>query len=76
MQNTHVHINTISALHEFYRYGKPNHPLITVIELAELPEDRFQENAIYSTSFYGIFCKRIKGLMKYGKGNYDFDEGS
>ncbi len=77
MANKLVEIKSISDLHEFYGYGKPQHPLITVVDLTKTDRsNRFNDETLYSLSFYTIFLKTFKGVLKYGKSYYDFDEGS
>ncbi|WP_116790818.1 helix-turn-helix domain-containing protein [Flavobacterium psychrotrophum] len=76
MKPTYIDIKSISEVHKFYNCGKPKHPLITVIDLAQVNPDRPAENVFYRTDFYSIVCKRFEGAIKYGKSYYDFDEGS
>lgn len=72
----YIDIRSISVLHEYYKCGKPLHPLVTVIDLGQTHPDRPHEEVFYRPHFYTVFCKRFKGQMKYGKGRYDFDEGT
>jgi AraC family transcriptional activator of pobA len=69
-------INSISELHRLLELPKPSHPLISVINLAEI-KCHFDENiksVIYN--FYSICIKKdFKGKLKYGQNYYDFDEG-
>jgi len=76
MQKKYIDILSISELHEFYRYGKPRHPLITIIDLGKAQPVRPAEEVYYRTAFYLIMCKRFKGQLKYGRTYYDFAEGS
>ncbi len=77
MQNKYVDINSISELHDFYGYAKPRHPLISLIDLAKVDRSRRpEEETLYRLYFYSIFFKTFKGVFKYGKSYYDFDEGS
>jgi len=75
-QPTYIDITTISELHHYYNYGKPKHPLITIINLTEARPNRPAEEAFFRVGFYSIFCKRFDGIMKYGRSHYDFEEGS
>lgn len=77
MQNRYVDINTISELHAFYGCGKPQHPLITVIDLLAVNREHIPtDGSFYRLGCYSIFCKQFKGLLKYGRSHYDFSEGS
>ena len=69
-------INSISELHRLLALPKPAHPLVSVINLAEIkyyPEETLK-SVIYN--FYSICIKKgFKGKLKYGQNYYDFDEG-
>lgn len=77
MKNNVLHrIKTISEFHRFRGLPKPEHPLISVIELDYMqhPSVEGGENLIFD--FYTIAIKRgLKGKVKYGQQAYDFDEG-
>jgi len=69
-------INSISDLHRLLELPKPSHPLVSVINLAEIKcyLDTSMKSWIYN--FYSICIKKdFKGKMKYGQNYYDFDEG-
>lgn len=69
-------INSISELHRILGLSKPNHPLVSVINLAEIKcyPDENMKSVLYN--FYSICIKKdFKGKMKYGQNYYDFDEG-
>jgi AraC family transcriptional activator of pobA len=55
---------------------KPEHPLISVINLETLKHSSGNEPKTLVFDFYSISIKRILGAkMKYGQQEYDFDEG-
>lgn len=69
-------INSISELHRLLELPKPEHPLISVINLREMKcfSDDSLKSVVYN--FYSICIKKdFKGKMKYGQNYYDFDEG-
>jgi AraC-like DNA-binding protein len=69
-------INSISELHRLLNLPGPLHPLVTVIDLANLREScpDIKGNLVYN--FYSVCIKKdFKGLMKYGQNFYDFDKG-
>src|SRR4051794_19514738 len=77
MANTRpLRIKTISEFHQLRELPKPEHPLISVINiesLKHLPED---SPTSWILDFYSIALKRNFGAkIKYGQQEYDFDEG-
>ena len=69
-------INSISELHRLLVLPKPEHPLVSLINLSEITctTDENLKSVIYN--FYSICIKKdFKGKMKYGQNSYDFDEG-
>ncbi len=69
-------IKTISEFHRTRKLTEPEHPLISVIDYAEveLSPDDFDKSWVLD--FYFISLKRnIQGKIKYGQQEYDFDEG-
>jgi len=72
----YVDINSISELHDFFRYDKPLHPLVTVVDLAKVERSHRKPNAVYRLDLYSIACKKIEGNFQYGRTNYDFSEGT
>jgi AraC-like DNA-binding protein len=63
-------------MHKLVKYAPPKHPLVSVIDHADFNEKRPKEDAFYRFGFYTISCKKFEGLLRYGKGYYDFSEGS
>ena len=76
MPDKYFDIQSISDLHKLVKYAPPKHPLISVIDHADFYARRPKEDGIYRFGFYTISCKKFEGLLKYGKGYYDFSEGS
>jgi AraC-like DNA-binding protein len=76
--NPPFRITSISQLHQLRGLLKPEHPLISVIDIApiqQLPEDAPK---VLVTDFYFIALKKClhpNTKMKYGQQEYDFDEG-
>jgi len=70
------HVKTISEFHQFRNLPKPEHPLISVINVENvttLPKD---EPTALMLDFYVIAMKRVSNAkMKYGQQQFDFDEG-
>ncbi|RYD74084.1 MAG: AraC family transcriptional regulator [Sphingobacteriales bacterium] len=76
MANTLFHkFKTISEFHKFRGLPKPEHPLISVINLADVRKMPEGENSILF-DFYSIALKRnFNAKIRYGQQEYDFDEG-
>ncbi|RZK11161.1 MAG: AraC family transcriptional regulator [Flavobacterium sp.] len=76
---THVPyvFESISDLHRVLELPKPEHPLVSVINMENI-KCHFDDNyksVVYN--FYSICIKKnFKGTMKYGQSYYDFDEGT
>jgi len=68
---------SITDLHRVLELPKPEHPLVSVVNMENIKchfDDRFQ-SVVYN--FYSICIKKnFKGTMKYGQSYYDFDEGT
>ena len=73
-----IRIESISELHRRVGFSKPKHPLISVIDLKKIDSvisKNLEERSI-ELGFYSISLKKITGKLKYGRGYYDFEEGS
>ncbi len=67
-------IKTITEYHRLRKLSKPTHPLISVIQVTDLPPQDKPTNWVLD--FYSIALKRNLGMkFKYGQQQYDFDEG-
>lgn len=69
-------IKTISEYHQRCGLPKPEHPLISVINLEEFSQASATETPNIILDFYAISIKRFPGTkFKYGQQEYDFNEG-
>ena len=67
---------TISEFHEFRRLPKPQHPLISVVDVGAVPAFDTEEPTNLLFDFYAISVKRMRNVkMKYGQQPFDFNEG-
>lgn len=74
--NTPFLFNSISELHKALGFPKPLHPLVSLVDYADIktPGDELPSTMLFN--FYKISYKRsLTGKIKYGQGYYDFDEG-
>lgn len=68
--------NTISDFHDFRGFAKPEHPLISVIDVTTVKDFTDVEPANIVFNFYLISMKEGYNVrMKYGQQEYDFNEG-
>ncbi|WP_276368796.1 response regulator transcription factor [Chryseolinea sp. H1M3-3] len=66
---------TISEFHQFRNLPKPEHPLVSVINLEEVKRLSPGETSLV-LDFYSIALKRnYNAILKYGQQEYDFNEG-
>ncbi|MBL0745505.1 helix-turn-helix domain-containing protein [Chryseolinea lacunae] len=74
MANAPLHrIKTISEYHALMGLPKPEHPLISLINLETVMH---KESISFVFEFYSIALKRnLNTLIKYGQQQYDFDDG-
>jgi AraC-like DNA-binding protein len=69
-------IKTISEFHRLRGLAQPEHPLISIVNYAEIqrPINISETNWVFD--FYQISIKRgMNAKLKYGQQEYDFDEG-
>jgi AraC-like DNA-binding protein len=72
-----IKINSVVALHHFLGLPSPLNPLITIIDHSKTTSNNQSPNKKLLLDFYNISIKRsFKGQLKYGKNQYDFDEGT
>lgn len=68
--------NSISELHKALDFPKPLHPLVSLVNYADIkiPNDELPKSLLFN--FYKIsYKKSLTGKIKYGQTYYDFDEG-
>lgn len=69
-------IKTISEYHQVMGLPKPEHPLISVIDLDTIEHQHGPSPTTVVFDFYSISLKRnFNAKIKYGQQKYDFDEG-
>jgi AraC family transcriptional activator of pobA len=76
MSGTQLHrFRSISEFHQFRNIPKPQHPLISIINLGAVKHIPVNEYSLMF-DFYSISLKRnFNARMRYGQQEYDFDEG-
>jgi len=70
------HFKTISEFHEFRDLPKPQHPLISIINVGNVRHLHVDEPNAMAFDFYSIAVKRTHNVkVKYGQQPFDFNEG-
>ncbi|WP_375417590.1 helix-turn-helix domain-containing protein [uncultured Hymenobacter sp.] len=70
------HFKTISEFHEFVQLPKPQHPLLSVVDVGTVPHRDGEEATSMVLDFYSISVKRMRNVnVKYGQHPFDFNEG-
>jgi len=73
---TPTRVKTIAEFHRLRGLPKPEHPLISVVNLDTVDHSGDNESASLILDFYFIAIKRcLPSKFKYGQQEYDFDEG-
>lgn len=74
--STFLKITSISELHNFFGCKKPFHPLLSVVNLAEISVPREALGKKLTTPFFSISLKtKVGEPFKYGRKYFDFSEG-
>ena len=67
---------TISEFHEFAQLPKPQHPLLSVVDVGAVPHREGEEPTSMVLDFYAISMKRMRNVhVQYGQHPFDFNEG-
>ncbi|WP_432670322.1 helix-turn-helix domain-containing protein [Flavobacterium sp. SM2513] len=68
--------NSISELHQALGFPKPLHPLVSLVNYADIKTPAEELPAALLLNFFKIsYKKNLAGKIKYGQNYYDFDEG-
>jgi len=69
-------VKSIIEYHRLTGLPKPEHPLISVIDISKIKRVKNEQKVNVVFDFYSISIKQTNGLKyKYGQQQYDFDEG-
>jgi len=68
-------IESITQIHEKMGFGKPAHPLISVVDVSQWEVGEEMVGVKYSSSLYSIALKDKSCGLQYGRNTYDFGEG-
>lgn len=71
-----IHLESISDINKLVEQRVTKHPLVAVIDFAQVDE-HFEEGTRISCDFYSIMFKNYcANSLKYGRQTYDFQEGN
>jgi len=77
MPKSFININSVADLHRYYGLESSKHPLVTVIDLTKIKrKDTDFGSHFYHLGLYTIVYKKFQGSLKYGRSDYDFQEGA
>jgi len=72
-----IRIQSIHDVHSILEIKKPNHPLVSVIDIDDRIVNFDYGEAKYVFDFYQISMKQgFEGSFLYGRNSYDFEEGT
>jgi len=76
MEKAPHRIDSISTLHQLLGLPKPLHPLVSLVRNCDVKLVKEIFPASLLLNFYKIsFMEDVRGKVKYGQNNYDFEEG-
>lgn len=70
---TPYRIKSITEIHRIAGIEKPNHPLISIVDVSKFTNDSEVNAVVFD--FYAVSLKRGCDNLLYGQQRYDFDEG-
>lgn len=77
MPESFINIHSISDLHHYYDLESPKHPAVTVIDLTKIKRNNVDfAHHFYHLGLYTVVYKKFQGRLKYGRSDYDFQEGA
>ncbi len=71
----HIHIESISQIHQALNLNKPKNPLISIMDMGKFNVKDEWINNKYTSSLYTITLKDAGCGLQYGRNSYDFQEG-
>ncbi|MDB4323768.1 AraC family transcriptional regulator, partial [Crocinitomicaceae bacterium] len=75
MEKDIIHFNSISAMLEGSGFGKATHPLIAIIDTANIAFGEEMIGLKITSDMYSIALKDNSCALDYGRKPYDFNEG-
>lgn len=72
---TFIKVASISQLHQLMDLPKPQHPLISLVDVSKIQVTEEQVNVKVIYDFYMVSLKDKSCGVEYGRNSFDFDEG-
>lgn len=70
-------VNSISELHRLLSLPKPEHPMISVIDLKETLSIASESTSSVVFNFYSVWLEKdVNAKLRYGQQYFDFEEGA
>ena len=69
-------LETITELNRLLNQNKPKHPLVSVIDFSKVDNYDADEGKFTADYYTVLFKNHCHNKMKYGRGYYDFQEGT
>lgn len=77
MPESFINIHSIADLHQYYGLESPKHPMVSVIDLKKIERKNVDfARHFYHLGLYTVIYKKFYGSLKYGRSDYDFQEGA
>ena len=73
-----VRVDSISTIYEWYGLGKPENPLIALIDYSKMKSSKSLKGFTFVLGLYVISMKKVTEMnaIQYGRRHYDFQEGT
>jgi len=71
-----IHIKSVPHLHQLLQINAPSHPLISIVRHTKDMNLEFGDVTFNSDLYFISLKENIKGHLKYGRNNYDFNQGT
>ena len=71
----HIHVESITQIHEALNLKKPKNPLISIMDMADFKVSEQMLNVKFTSELYTITLKDSSCGLDYGRNTYDFQEG-
>lgn len=75
MSNQLVSIQSVAQIHEIFGLGKPQHPLVSLIEVKDMHAAHIPAGYTVASDLYSIWLKDGSCGIQYGRNFVDFDSG-
>ena len=75
MGNEIIHLKSVSEIHQMLGITRPQHPMITLLDVSELDFTKVPAGVRITMDLYSIWLKDSNCAFQYGRHHFDFDNG-